>query len=595
MQLTFEQLDILDQENTNLIINAGAGSGKTSTLKAYTEKYSDKKFLYLCYNKSIKEYAQKIFPKNNVKTQTFHSLGFIYAGKSYDHRLNNNLTTEQIITFLNLQENFSRYRLIGELILNTIKNYCASQEKFLETSHIDLNYLEKYMFLNGKTEDEINVLLEDILIEAKKVWKEVIKPESLLGFDHDFYLKILCNDAPVMSKYDYILIDEAQDLTPCFVDFINNQKIPVILVGDKHQSIYSWRGAINYIDYIQKNNNKNYITKNLSTSFRFGPKIATLANTSLNLLESDMLISGYDKIDNLVYSYKDIPEIITSIKDDEKINFISRSNIEIYDTVIYFINKKIPIYVEGGLNYNEIREIDDFLKFKKGIKTNNMLYNSYKDYNELDVLIQKGEIKDHDIKKRYFLLNKWGNSADQRIKQLKEFWAANKENKNTDSFKYIITIVHKAKGKEYDNLVLLDDFNSSLNPDSSQNIKLLYERKNNDYVNKTVEFNNKKKEATACISLPKNQREIEELNILYVAITRAKKKIFIPASSYKSIKSVDLVFNGDLNADKFLFDNAINMMPNVRATIEKQKLKIEINKINELKIKENIIKKINKI
>ena len=55
------------------------GTGKTTSLIHLARKNSALKFLYLCYNKSVQECAQKVFG-SNVKCQTFHSLAFRTAG-----------------------------------------------------------------------------------------------------------------------------------------------------------------------------------------------------------------------------------------------------------------------------------------------------------------------------------------------------------------------------------------------------------------------------------------------------------------------------------------------------------------------------------
>lgn len=76
------------------------------------------------------------------------------------------------------------------------------------------------------------------------------------------------------KEYFGVLLDEAQDTNPVTFDIF--MRIPAkkkVIVGDKHQNIYSWRGAKNYL--IHKDFNVFYLTK----TFRFGEDIA-----SINLL-----------------------------------------------------------------------------------------------------------------------------------------------------------------------------------------------------------------------------------------------------------------------------------------------------------------------
>ena len=45
---------------------------------------------------------------------------------------------------------------------------------------------------------------------------------------------------------DYILVDEAQDLTPCQADVLFHQHkshVALYVVGDEHQLLYGWRGV----------------------------------------------------------------------------------------------------------------------------------------------------------------------------------------------------------------------------------------------------------------------------------------------------------------------------------------------------------------
>lgn len=80
---TEEQQDIADtfarnmenDINNHMVINAGAGTGKTTTLKQLAKKYSrGQKWLYLVFNKKNEEEASREFPKD-VKVKTANSFG----------------------------------------------------------------------------------------------------------------------------------------------------------------------------------------------------------------------------------------------------------------------------------------------------------------------------------------------------------------------------------------------------------------------------------------------------------------------------------------------------------------------------------------
>jgi superfamily I DNA/RNA helicase len=76
MKPTDEQQRILNATGRVLLINARAGTGKTTTLQMIAAAHSDLKILYLVFNRKAKEEADAKFP-GNVEVRTVHSLAFI--------------------------------------------------------------------------------------------------------------------------------------------------------------------------------------------------------------------------------------------------------------------------------------------------------------------------------------------------------------------------------------------------------------------------------------------------------------------------------------------------------------------------------------
>jgi superfamily I DNA/RNA helicase len=107
---------------------------------------------------------------------------------------------------------------------------------------------------------------------------------------HDGYLKQWSVELPVLD-YDYILLDEAQDTNPVVLAVLTEQKSQLVYVGDKHQQIYEWRGAINAMAKISTDHEAA-----LTQSFRFGPNIANAANDILAKLGEERQLEGFAKI-----------------------------------------------------------------------------------------------------------------------------------------------------------------------------------------------------------------------------------------------------------------------------------------------------------
>jgi F-box protein, helicase, 18 len=88
--LTDEQKQIVfdsDKEDI-LLINAYAGTGKTTTLYFFARARPDLRILYLAFNKAMAVEAQEKFQTlPNVTTSTVHSLAFKYYGWKFKSRL----------------------------------------------------------------------------------------------------------------------------------------------------------------------------------------------------------------------------------------------------------------------------------------------------------------------------------------------------------------------------------------------------------------------------------------------------------------------------------------------------------------------------
>ncbi|MFO1365080.1 MAG: UvrD-helicase domain-containing protein [Moraxella osloensis] len=89
-----------------------------------------------------------------------------------------------------------------------------------------------------------------------------------------------------MIPADFILFDEAQDADPLMMGILSNQPNQVIYVGDAHQQIYEWRGAVNAMKRLP-------LPQTLLTqSFRFGDQIADVANGFLKALQEEVPLRG---------------------------------------------------------------------------------------------------------------------------------------------------------------------------------------------------------------------------------------------------------------------------------------------------------------
>jgi hypothetical protein len=86
---TAEQQAIVDAYSAtkNLVIEAGAGTGKTSTLRMTAAARPQRRATYIAYNRAIADDARRSFPPN-VQCATAHALAFRAIGRQFRDRLN---------------------------------------------------------------------------------------------------------------------------------------------------------------------------------------------------------------------------------------------------------------------------------------------------------------------------------------------------------------------------------------------------------------------------------------------------------------------------------------------------------------------------
>ena len=109
------------------------------------------------------------------------------------------------------------------------------------------------------------------------LWEDFLNPRTGLPLLHDFYLKAL-HLRGARLPYDLILYDEAQDANAPMREIVLEQPAQKVFVGDAYQSLYAWRGAVNAL--AELDGRKLY----LSRTFRFGREVAAWANRVLALL-----------------------------------------------------------------------------------------------------------------------------------------------------------------------------------------------------------------------------------------------------------------------------------------------------------------------
>lgn len=491
-------------------IVAYAGTGKTSTLRLCAEANPHKKIVYLCFDALSAERARDSMPEN-VDARTFHSLCLRNLKEYYretcgpeveanmEKRLhkgapkysNRDLANHLVITEpMKLEEIKTSYR--GE------ETGEKSNEKvFSPAKQVGLIKKAVVAFCNSTSEQiearhfETVIVSPELMQYAKEYWDEITRLDGVLPWTHDYYSKIWCLLKPsISSKYDALFIDEAQDTNPLQAQFYRNQDMQKIYVGDSHQAIYQFRGDVDELNRVPIST-----SLNLTYSFRFGKNISDAAVKVFEVAKDKTIpLVGAGKTFGLVADYISNPDAL-----------LVRKN----STCLYLLFYARDMYAPKKFWFNA--------KFKKKLlKTLHSLkwfidnptgggpipdymdedFSDYENLQEIYIAIANKEESPY-VAGCLALIRTAKNYQD-----LVDYIGSFGGNKKKDSFYVDVMTVHRSKGGEWPRVQLADDFRLPGYDEYSTS------------------------------STPEYYPPEEELNLLYVAITRAQEELGVGSSAW---------------------------------------------------------------
>lgn len=468
---TAEQTHAIDMatQGQSFKVVAYAGTGKTTTLQMISHALPQKRGMYLAFNKTIASEAQQRF-QGRVDSRTFHSLAFRNVPRAITDKLRlprlspSFLAKSYRLEPLTLRRlmggRYERYTLmpsrLASLISNAVGYFCATSSQYPAPRHIQAPH-----WLH---QDDIDALQSYLYPFFERRWLESIHPQHEAGIGHDIYLKLWALSEPIIPA-DYVLFDEAQDADPLMLGILlKQQHSQVIYVGDAHQQIYAWRGAVNAMQKMPLPESR------LTTSFRFGQEIADIANLLLRDLKETVPLQGNPHATS---------KVINSPHHKKRDAILCRTNA-----------RAMELLLSGLLNGDRVSLQADHARLNRFIDAATMLkqgkrvtdvpelawFNSWNDVHEY-CETNEGS----DIKPLVRLVDDHGTSPLKKaLHQITPVEQAD----------YVISTAHKAKGLEWERVHLEDDYQFKVNP--------------HDY-----------------------KISDEELRLLYVACTRAKKSLNI--------------------------------------------------------------------
>jgi UvrD-like helicase C-terminal domain/UvrD/REP helicase N-terminal domain len=547
--VTYEQKKILDHNPTfggpPVCVNALAGCGKTTTIALLCldleAKYPTFSKLYLVFNKKNQTEAMQSgnFPKKNMEIRTTHAFVLrYYFGVENMHNFKplDDYTLDDIKEVLGLDSQMkqlfpkdnprsrkfkAKVNLIASYVRKTVHNFQASDKIQISKDHIFWR-ATRNTNLSGRSKWRERIPASHYRDWAAEFFRTVTQRchdvqgggINISGISHDGYLKVCQLEMDATADFQIVIVDEAQDLTACQAAMFwgnpdKRSNRVVYLFGDRYQQLYRFRGASTSFQDSWKESPYQF---NLTGSFRFGPNIANVASHVLKAMGGEELVGRA----------LDPGEVHDESGFDNDGVVLCRTNQGVYE-YLFSNNPCKWCYLDGSSRAfpdppRWVYRLESFLATVRETDAANPPSVPDSDDEDLDLEIAEegtstftykdevfctlDEIKsfiddegDRDLLKflQLLLFLKFrGEGLDGFINSIRQSFCR-LEGKPDDFAGVVIGTVHKAKGLEFSRVLIYEDFKFSV-----------IER----------------------VAVSENCY-LDEANIIYVALTRAKDHMFL--------------------------------------------------------------------
>lgn len=526
-----ESTNIIDSEEKFIIVDSCPGSGKTYII---VEKALKKINFFIEQNKGVivcsftRNTSDEI--KNRLKNRLIHNenLNYSFIG-TLDSFIINEISKpffKRILMFI---------KKTDELLDNKEFTIIYGSDEGSEILEF-LGHTDKKIQTFKDLWDNLPPLLSARLKKVGEVWlNNSLRGKYEISFFHYIFATIGLKNLNIVkkyisSRYSSIFIDEAQDLNVFQILFLNELKrigLNIFLFGDSNQNLYSWRGSNPnlFLNYEKEGFRKFELTNSKRVPediFFFANNI--LKNKKEQYKKNSQNIIIYSNIDDL-YKFGNFSNINYLIL-VEKRNHAK----EIYEKLT--IQKNINLVYEESLNKTNNNELKKFMKENDFSFIENLLFYFYNFNNKNP----KNTYSIDDI--FLYIQSKYPNVDEKNMK----IFLKNLKNKKISQFLQDIFSILK---KECNNLIF-QIIEEELKDEIYMNHYLL-----NNNLNKITTIHGAKGLESDEIFIVLSSDSIidkEKQRLLYVALTRAKKRVYIfNYCRYKKIKSFEYIsdiYNG---------------------------------------------------
>ena len=410
-------------ENNIFLVNAPAGSGKTTWIRKKVEshllQFPDDNILCITYTNRAAEELARDLDSSRVFFGTIHKFINDFIGSFFAHK--------DIID------------LYWEIYREEIAERIENQEQKENIAEGNAWYIEKYGSLDV---DTVYTNIEKISYNEapfNSLYRGALGHDDLISFTRIAVERFPVIRKKIAEKYQLVFIDEYQDtaadVLEIFFSSMSGKRGKMYLLGDKMQQIYK-----NYDGSFEDEFKRMDRTINLPTNYRTTPAIVAILNAIYN--DNEFIQKPYEK--NVDTDMKFYPRIVFTDDIEKALSDFVEEN---EDALILFLSNKERFYGIGAGNlFDAVNSMD---KYKFGKK-----------YTVVDVLT-KEEVRNEDIlfKMLFLLCDIFQNYESQQYGEV--FRCVRKNTKIFNSGKYLVK-QHSHKGYIKENLdKIISLYNSS--------------------------------------------------------------------------------------------------------------------------------------
>lgn len=449
--------DTLLDTDSNVVIKAVAGSGKSTTIKMCIELidmyFPDKSVIYLCFNSSV---AKEMRDKGIACASTLHACGN-KAVKMYmpDAKLDNYKVRNILDGFCSR----NKYEKEDPKHNAVIQVNMDSEAKTRIVKICDFARIEMSKDLQELVEicDRYGIGIEsEAEIElALDVLELCIADKTTYDFTDMLYLPVALGMQ--METYDYIFIDESQDLNKVQQQFVNNLKedgTRFVAVGDPFQAIYGFCGAdINSFNKFRDYPNTQILP--LSENYRCSQEIISFVDAlfphigikafkgsnGIQINHNASIEELEDRIDTLVLCRNTLPLVALCLEMIKRKKKAFVRGGEIGKSIISLIKKSKAISIEGLMEWLEKESGRLLSRLKASYKRLNM--SEVKDLPAYRIFTEKVSVIE-----TIAYSDKLKNT-EALIAEINKIFADDKAG-------ICFSSIHKAKGLEADEVYIID-------------------------------------------------------------------------------------------------------------------------------------------